>query len=118
MTALGELAVGNCPGDSVSLVRPLQDGPPLPLKHFLRRYPLLEPSGEPIGVPAEAHKQSGVPYPMEIVGAPIEDRLPLVAPSVAVVLVVERLVEVSHKVHDELQGLRLCGFACCRVPEN
>ena len=49
---------------------------------------------------------------------PIEDHLPLVTPSVAVVLVVERLVEVSHKVHDELQGLRLCGSACCRVPQN
>ena len=59
----------------------------------------------------------GVPYPTEIVGAPIEDHLPLITPSVAVVLVVERLVEVSHKVHDELQGLRLCGSTCCWVPQ-
>ena len=46
-------------------VCPLQDGPSLPLDHFLRRDPLLEPPGEPTGVPAEALKQPGVSYPMK-----------------------------------------------------
>ena len=49
-------------------------------------------------------QQAGVPHPMEVVGMTVEDDLPCVPTLVAIVLVMQGLVQVTDEVNDELKS--------------
>jgi hypothetical protein len=84
-----------------------------PFGPILGRDTVLQLRSECLLVAVEMLQQAGVPHPMEVVGMAVENDLPHIPALVAVVLVMQRLMEVIDKVNNKLEGFGIVTAPVC-----
>ena len=94
---------------------PILDAPFLPFSLVPGCYSVLQLRRECRWVAVGVLKQARVPHPMKIIGMTVKHHLARVAALVAIVFIMQRLVQVADEMNHEFQGLRLGVFVGVRV---